>query len=399
MREASQTTAGEHKDLVVRAGAHRRQFCPLQIAAPGVMAGAWALEDVQSGRQLPAQVVEGPNGEPELHFVLDFLAAWSERRFRLTTPSADPAAVAAATGVTLAEEPGAIAVNINGELFTRYHYGADVVRPFLYPVIGPYGATVTRHYPMADVPGEKRDHPHHRSVWFTHGDVNGVDNWSELKDHGYTRHQQFTRPPVGGAVFGEFEAANQWTDAQDKPVVANNLSLRFYIVPMPYRLVDVTVSFHAEHGPVMFGDTKEGGLLSVRVATSMDAAREGRIENGVGGVGEAETWGKRAPWCDYSGPVATPHGGPWVGISLFDHPTNPRYPTHWHVRAYGLMTANCFGLSHFTNDKRQDGSLRLEAGERLTFRYRMYMHPGRADDGQVQDRWLDFAYPPSVAWA
>ena len=28
-----------------------------------------------------------------------------------------------------------------------------------------------------DVPGEAHDHPHHRGLWFTHGDVNGYDFW------------------------------------------------------------------------------------------------------------------------------------------------------------------------------------------------------------------------------
>ena len=40
-----------------------------------------------------------------------------------------------------------------------------------------------------------------------------------------------------------------------------------------------------------------------------------------------------------------------VGIAILDRPGNFRYPTVWHVRACGLMTANPFGISCFTNDK------------------------------------------------
>ena len=32
--------------------------------------------------------------------------------------------------------------------------------------------------------GESSDHPHHRSLWFTHGSVSGVDFWSEEKSFG-----------------------------------------------------------------------------------------------------------------------------------------------------------------------------------------------------------------------
>ena len=41
--------------------------------------------------------------------------------------------------------------------------------------MGPTGSEVTRDYPMKEIEGEKHDHPHQRSWWFTHGNVNGID--------------------------------------------------------------------------------------------------------------------------------------------------------------------------------------------------------------------------------
>jgi len=32
---------------------------------------------------------------------------------------------------------------------------------------------------MEEPPDEEHDHPHHRSMWFSHGLVNGVDFWGE----------------------------------------------------------------------------------------------------------------------------------------------------------------------------------------------------------------------------
>ena len=69
-----------------------------------------------------------------------------------------------------------------------------------------------------------------------------------------------------------------------------------------------------------------------------DADKDGAIVNSYGGSQEMETWGKRAHWCDYVGPV----NGKTVGITIMDSPGNFRYPTYWHVRDYGLMTANPF---------------------------------------------------------
>ena len=44
------------------------------------------------------------------------------------------------------------------------------------------------------------------------------------------------------------------------------------------RIVDQRSEFRARYGDVTFGDTKEGGLFSIRVPTSMDAKVAGRIE-------------------------------------------------------------------------------------------------------------------------
>ena len=49
---------------------------------------------------------------------------------------------------------------------------------------------------------------------------------------------------------------------------------------------------------------------------------EGQIENSYGGRQEEETWGKRAMWCDYYGPL----DGETAGVCLMDFPTNPATP-------------------------------------------------------------------------
>ena len=124
----------------------------------------------------------------------------------------------------------------------------------------------------------------------------------------------------------------------------------------------------------------------------MKGKSAGVITTATGERGEAEAWGKRAAWCDYSGLVE----GDLVGVAIFDHPTNFRHPTYWHVRDYGLMTANPFGLSHFLGDPERDGSLVVPAGDELTFRYRLYCHGGDARGGYVAEQYLNFAFPPQL---
>jgi hypothetical protein len=155
----------------------------------------------------------------------------------------------------------------------------------------------------------------------------------------------------------------------------------------PYRVLDLTLQLTPADGDVTFGDTKEGGLISVRVATSMDADKGGTIHNAEGGVNEKATWGKQAAWCDYYGPVQ----GRTLGVTLMDHPDNPRFPTYWHVRNYGLMTANPFGLSYYYNDKSKNGSLVLPAGETSTWRYRLLVHEGTTEEARVASQYAAFA--------
>src|SRR3954466_13625167 len=95
------------------------------------------------------------------------------------------------SGVNITEQDDKLRIEINGELFTEYHFkGAPHV--YFYPVLGPGGVPMTRNYPMVrDSEGEEHDHPHHRSLWYSHGAVNGVDFWSEGSKAGKILHDKF----------------------------------------------------------------------------------------------------------------------------------------------------------------------------------------------------------------
>ena len=83
----------------------------------------------------------------------------------------------ATADVRLTELDDRIRVEIDGRLFTEWRH-KEWLGPYSYPVIGPNGEAITRHYPMKDgVPHEAQDHPHHRSLRFAHSDVNGLNFW------------------------------------------------------------------------------------------------------------------------------------------------------------------------------------------------------------------------------
>ncbi|NDF96730.1 MAG: hypothetical protein EB107_12990, partial [Proteobacteria bacterium] len=303
-------------------------------------------------------------------------------------------------GVALTELPdGELAIDIEGDHFTSYRFSADGQRPYFHPLVGPTGQSVTRAFPMEEgIEGETSDHPHHRGMWTAHGDLNGHDNWLEGYGKATIRHSGFSRL-VSGPVYGSFDAGSEWIDRWGSIAMTDTRRVTVFNVGPNERLVEYSVRFSASHGQVTMGDTKEAGIVAIRVATSMDGPTKanpdgaGRIETSDGAIGEDEAWGRRASWCDYSGPVA----GHVVGVAIMDHPTNPRFPTHWHVRNYGLMTVNPFGLHDFYGDTdAHRGDFIIPPYESRVFRYRILIHRGDVVAGSVRDRYHDFANPPTV---
>jgi hypothetical protein len=289
----------------------------------------------------------------------------------------------------------ALEVRFGEKLFTRYNFGKQWAKPFFHPVHTPKGIPMTRGYPMDPKPGETNDHKHHKSLWVAYGEVNGADLWSEEPGHG-TQAQRSMRTD-GDALVAEID----WLDKAGKRLLAENRTVRFG-QEAEFRFLEFTIQFHADAGDVTFGDTKEAGLVSVRVATTMDAAKHGRIENSEGDVYSAKggttgqcmksgagepTWGKRARWVTYTGPVQ--EAG--CGVTILDHPGNFRHPTYWHVRGYGLFTANPIGLSCFTGDPEHNGAHTLKAGERMTLRYRVLIHDGALNRDTIERAWTAFA--------
>jgi hypothetical protein len=288
-----------------------------------------------------------------------------------------------------------ISVEIKGKPFTQFFIGPETNKPYLHPLRSASGKIVTRGYPMEDVPGESHDHPHHRGLWFAHGDVNGFDFWGNE-----TRGGKFGRIVLakidnlsGGKDLGLIGATFDWRDPAGRVLLTEARQMTFYGQPKT-RIIDFDITLTA-HEKVTFGDTKEG-TFALRLASALEEphsgapaqpARAGHIVDSQGREGEKQVWGKRAEWVDYYGVV---EGEP-LGIAIFDHPSNPRHPTYWHVRSYGLFAANIFGLRDFENDKSKDGSLTLALGETLRLRYRLAIHPGDVRSAHIARLYQDYS--------
>ncbi|HEX3997612.1 MAG TPA: PmoA family protein [Pirellulales bacterium] len=285
---------------------------------------------------------------------------------------------------TVQQTDRGVTVKLDGQLFTEYLIRSGN-KPILWPIIGPSGAPLTREYSMRSVAGESRDHPHHRSFWFTHGKVNGIDFWGESAKGGEIRHRKFAE--VRGGPTARIVALDDWLDHDGRRVCEDRRTLVFRAAE-GQRSIDFDIRLTASDGRLVFGDTKEGSF-GMRVADwlKVDPPGHGRIVNSEG-QHDAAAWGQRASWVDYD----APHDGQTLGIAILNHPSSFRYPTYWHVRTYGLFAANPFGKSDFTaNKSKPDGSATVEPGRSLSLRYRVILHEGDEKKARIAEAFAAYA--------
>jgi hypothetical protein len=305
----------------------------------------------------------------------------------------------AAEPVQLRHGATEIEVLIGGQSFATYYFSEETAKPYVMPLRTPSGIVVTRNLPIVnDVSGANTRNPsfepHQRPLYFAHGNINGLDFWSEevfdplFKDRG--------AQSCGHMRFKSLERVNEGRDSAtvqarfvlldpNQREIAEERQTFTFRGDARSRTVDCEFSLDATAGPVVIGDTKEG-TFAIRLAPELSAPSDQMLDS-EGRRGERAIWGRRADWVSYWGTIA----GKSVGVAVFDSPANFRHPTPWMARAYGLFAANPFGLRAFTHDKSQDGSWTIPEGQSLRFRYRVLIYDGEITAAELARRYREYA--------
>lgn len=265
-----------------------------------------------------------------------------------------------------------VSITRDGKELTRYHFAPDLERPFLYPLVGPTGRSLTR----MGHPHDPNGHSHHNSVWVTHHDVNGVDFWAD-RSPGKIRHVR-----VGEFIDGDDRAVlqmhNVWIDTDsDKQLLDETRTMTVVPLEDEQWLLAMDLVLTAKSGPVTLGDTPFGPL-GVRMAKTIGVHDGGgTIRNSEGQVDEKEVFRQPARWVDYSGPITS---NAIAGITLMNHPGNPTYPSAFHVRNDGWMGAT---MSY-------QKPVELKQGESITLRYGLYVHSGVPSREKIEQAFIVF---------
>lgn len=311
-----------------------------------------------------------------------------------------PQIVATAAEFSIHRElSGDVAIHIDGELFTRYVTSDKVTNKcYFWPIIGPNGEKMTRDYPMKDVEGEKKDHPHHRSVCFGMQNAGGFNTWHEamtftkngkvdekkLATCGFQKHTQILKEEASGNSATLVVRCDNVT-ATGEIYLRQKRTANFHVAENGSRVMDLEIVFTGVKDSLKIVGKKDSGL-SVRVAHSMcvEAGQGGRIVNSEGHK-DKDAWGKRVSWVDFNGPV----NGKKMGVAVLNHPESFRYPNPWHVRNYGLFTANPFALKEVGGED-ESGDFELAKGTSFTLKYRIIFHEGDEQQANIAKAWGDY---------
>lgn len=261
----------------------------------------------------------------------------------------------------------------DGREVTRYHCHPEQRRPFLYPVVGPSGRSLTR----MGHPHDPVTHSHHNSVWIAHQDVNGVNFWTDGAAPGRIVHERIEKLD-DSASEASLVARSEWINTDTgKPLLRDRRRIAVIDLPGNELLIIIDLELTSMGGEVRFGKTPFG-LIGVRMAKTIGVYDGGgTIRNSEGQSDEPNVLWKRARWADYSGPITATATD---GITLFDHPSNPNHPTFFHVRRDGWMGAS------LTYDEPRV----LVAHEKLRLRYGLYVHAGAPSLHAIARQWEAF---------
>jgi hypothetical protein len=268
-----------------------------------------------------------------------------------------------------------VSLQRDGVEVARYHFGPALLRPFIFPVIGPAGRSLTR----MGHPHDPVTHSHHNSFWLSHNDVNGVSFWDD-RGNGRIVHQRIEEF-VDDATNAALQTASAWMTKDGKTLLNERRRITVQALPGDEWLLILDVQLAAASNAVTLGQTPFG-LVGVRVAKSIGVKDGGgTIRNSEGGVNEAGVFRKPARWVDYSGPITATAS---EGLTLLDHPSNPNHPTIFHVRDDGWMGASLT----------MAGARVIPPGQPLQLRYGLYVHAGIPTLEKIQQQWDAFSHMP-----
>lgn len=287
------------------------------------------------------------------------------------------ASASAYSNLRIIRHDGALDIQIDGKLFTTYHFADDFmvpsVRPFFWPVLAVDDTPITidhaQHPPL---------HPYQRSIWIGHGDVNGADHWKFGAKPSLQQHVKFDF-----VRRDSFQEELIWQDAAGEPMLHEIRTVRFIAYTDGARGIEITLRFSPMAGDVNFVNHGDHGLLSVRPVPTI--AHDPVFASSRG----TDECAAPSACCDEAGKV----GAGIYGIAIFDDVRNPRHPPMWHAGKDARLATDIFLLPDAAakNLPPSTGDFILRKGTTARFRYEVVIHRGSARSAGIAAKYAQFS--------
>jgi hypothetical protein len=265
-----------------------------------------------------------------------------------------------------AEKVGSkINVTIDNKYFTSYIFSEDEKYPFFYPVNGPVsGGSVTSM--------RNSEYPHHSSLFFGCDLLNGGNYWQEGLERGRIISVNAEIVKQGGdsviitdeCIWSRPGAISPVKDTRTIIITSPSLTISQIDVEIKMEMLTDVVILKTNHS-----------LFSVRMAADLSVKNGGTMINAEGAKKEKDTFGKNSPWMDFYGK----RGDATEGLAIFQHPTNPWYPSPWFTRDYGFMSPTPMYWPENGTD------ITMKKGTVLDLHYRVLVHAGDHNQAKIAE--------------
>ncbi len=263
-----------------------------------------------------------------------------------------------------------------------YNLGKGGRRTFTHPLSLPGSPALTTDRATAT----PVDHPHHQGLWVGWKKVNGVNFWEQPREgaepRGYGRvvHQAVVSQETD-VSWARLTTENAWTDWESVQHLTETRQATVHAPRDGFMVLDFATTLDPNEGNLTLdlnrGEPGQMGLYYSGVMLRYsDEMSPGKLLDAEGHTEVEEIFGSRSRWCGFSGRHS--QDGKVYGITIIDHPENPRHPTTWWTR-----NLKDFCLLHPSPCYHEP--FEVPQGEPLTLRYRLVLHEGPVDPDIVQE--------------
>lgn len=405
----SVTEGGPVATITVDAGSYTRIDTPVSVALDGIPLGLadeqyYLLEQARrpdsrretrgqgdsKKNRIPVQIEAG--SPPKLWFILSGRTEAKSKRVFELHPDSDNASL---THIEAKKDNRRLTLQRDENRILSYYHaimpppeGRDQIYQrsgFIYPIWSTTGNILSEIHP--------KDHVHHFGIWmpWTHTRYEGnlVDFWNIQDGTGTVRFSRFIST-TDGPVYGGFQVEQDHvalkTSTGEKVILKEVWDVRVYNIGGPekgYWLWDFkSTQCNITELPLIQEEYRYGGF-AYRGAPQWSGPNAAYLTSE--GKTQIDGNGTRSRWCDLSGSI----DGQWEGVEIMSNPNNFRHPEPMRI----IPDAD---YVYFVYCPSVLGEWEMKPGEDHIFRYRLYMHEGKANVEDNERLWQDYAEPPEV---